>query len=268
MLVVSGSRWIECWALNNTTAAVVVRVLSRCFCTFGSPEILVCDNGPPFGSKELKTYCNNNSIRLLHSPPYNPESNGLAERGVQTIKKILIKSLCYEREITRMQTIIDDILLSYRNTPSSDTGCCPAEIMLSFKPKTQLSVLKPKIERNIVLEHSIRKSENFEINDKVLVKNPQAKGQNWLPGKIMKVLSGCRYLVMINGSVKMVHINKLKSSRLSEEIHQWIRKKKCICYYFNLLLLFIIIMLLLCYVYNYNMFDLYNKYVKVKVIEL
>ncbi|KAL4100684.1 hypothetical protein QTP88_020718 [Uroleucon formosanum] len=83
ILVDSGSKWIECWALNNTTATMIIRVLSRCFCTFGSPEILVCDNGPPFGSKELKTYCINNSIRLLHSLPYNPESNGLAERGVQ-----------------------------------------------------------------------------------------------------------------------------------------------------------------------------------------
>lgn len=36
----------------------------------------------------------------------------------------------------------------------------------------------------------------------------------------MKVLSGRRYLVMINGSVKMVHINKLKSSTLNEGIHQ------------------------------------------------
>jgi len=110
-----------------------------------------------------------------------------------------------------MQTTIDDVLLSYRNTPSADTNCCPVEIMLNFKPK---------IGRNIVLEHSIEKSEHFEINEKVLVKNPQAKGQNWLPGKIMKVLIGCRYLVMINGSVKMVHINKLKSSMLSEGIHQ------------------------------------------------
>ncbi|CAI6344244.1 unnamed protein product [Macrosiphum euphorbiae] len=220
ILVDSGSKWIECWALNSTTAAMVIRVLSRCFCTFGSPEILVCDNGPPFGSKELKTYCINNSIKLLHSPPYNPESNGLAERGVQTIKKILIKSLCNEREVTRMQTKIDDALLSYRNTPSADTGCCPAEIMLNFKPKTQLTVLKPKIGGNIILEHSMGKSENFEINENVLVKNPQAKGQNWLPGKIMKVLSGCRYLVMMNGSVKMVHINKLKPSMLSERIHQ------------------------------------------------
>uniref|UniRef100_A0A2S2ND60 RNA-directed DNA polymerase n=1 Tax=Schizaphis graminum TaxID=13262 RepID=A0A2S2ND60_SCHGA len=220
ILVDSGSKWIECWALNNTTATMVIRVLSRCFCTFGSPEILVCDNGPPFGSKELKTYCNNNSIKLLHSPPYNPESNGLAERGVQTIKKLLIKSLCNEREITRIQTKIDDVLLSYRNTPSADTGCCPAEIMLNFNPKTQLTVLKPKIGGDIDLEYAIGKSAKFEVDENVLVKNSQAKGQNWLPGKIMKVLSGCRYLVTVNGGVKMVHVNKLKCSMLSEEIHQ------------------------------------------------
>jgi len=51
-------------------------VLENCFCRFGSPEILVPDNGPPFGANEFKEYYEKNCIKLVHTPPYNPESNG------------------------------------------------------------------------------------------------------------------------------------------------------------------------------------------------
>lgn len=46
ILVNSASKWIECWALNNITETKIIEVLKR-FCSFGSPEVLVCDNGPP-----------------------------------------------------------------------------------------------------------------------------------------------------------------------------------------------------------------------------
>jgi transposase InsO family protein len=63
----------------------------------------VSDNGPPFGANEFKEYCEKNCIKIIHSPPYNPESNGLTEREVHTIKKLLIKSLCVERDVKRIQ---------------------------------------------------------------------------------------------------------------------------------------------------------------------
>lgn len=137
----------------------------------------------------------------------------LAERGVQTNKKLIIKSLCNEREINKMQIKIDDVL-SYRNTLLSVTGYCTADIMLNFKLKTQSTVLKPKKRNETDVEYTNykNKSVKFEIDEKVLIRNSQMKGQNWLLDKVMKVLSGCRYLVMIGGRVKMVHIKKLKPS--------------------------------------------------------
>jgi len=39
--------------------------------------------------------------------------------------------------------------------------------MLNFKPKTQLTVLKPKIGGDIDLDHSFRKSKNVEIDERV-----------------------------------------------------------------------------------------------------
>ncbi|KAL4153951.1 hypothetical protein QTP88_001784 [Uroleucon formosanum] len=77
IIVDSFSKWIECFAMGSTTASKVIKVLENCFCRFGSPEIMVTDNGPPFGANEFKAYCEKNCIKLVHSPPYNPESNGI-----------------------------------------------------------------------------------------------------------------------------------------------------------------------------------------------
>ncbi|XP_025206005.1 uncharacterized protein K02A2.6-like [Melanaphis sacchari] len=215
IIIDSFSKWIECFALGSTTVTRVIDVLDDCFSHFGSPDIIVADNGLPFGENEFKTFCEKNYIKLVHSPPYNPESNGLAERGVQTIKKLLIKSLCVERDVKRIQSKINSILVSYRNTPTTSTGCSPAELIYKFKPKNHLSVLKPPC---IVESNKNDNVIKYEINDKILVRN-NSKGQKWRAGRIMKRLGTCSYLVRVNDKIRLMHINKLKKSYLNENIH-------------------------------------------------
>ncbi|KAL4100823.1 hypothetical protein QTP88_020852 [Uroleucon formosanum] len=214
IIVGSFSKWIECFAMGTTTASKVIEILENCFCRFGSPEIMVTDNGPPFSANEFKAYCEKNCIKLVHSPPYNPESNGLAERGVQTIKKLLIKSLCIERDVKRIQSKINNILVSYRNTPTTSKGCSPSDLIYNFKPKNHLSILKPP---NIVEKNKNINVTKYEINDKVLVRN-NSKGQKWLTGRIMKMLGTCSYLVRVGDKIRLMHVNKLKKSYLNDEV--------------------------------------------------
>ncbi|KAL4096894.1 hypothetical protein QTP88_021769 [Uroleucon formosanum] len=196
IIVDSFSKWIKCFAMGSTTATKVIEVLENCFCRFGSPEIMVTDNGLPFGAIEFKEYCEKNFIKLVHSPPYNPESNGLAERGVQTIKKLLIK-------------------ISYRNTPTTTTGCSPSELIFNFKPKNHLSILKPP---NILDKKKNINVTKYKVNDKVLVRN-NLKGQKWLTGRIMKMIGTCSYLVLVGGKIRLMHVNKIKKSYLNDTVH-------------------------------------------------
>ncbi|KAL4088576.1 hypothetical protein QTP88_023665 [Uroleucon formosanum] len=215
IIVDSFSKWIECFSMGITTATKVIEVLENCFCRFGSTKIMITDNGPPFGAIEFKEYCKKNFIKLVHSPPYNPESNGLAVRGVQTIKKLLIKSFCVERNVKRIQSKINKILVSYRNTPTTATGCSSSELIFNFIPKNHLSILKPP---NTVDKKKNIKVTKYEINDKVLVRN-NLKGQKWLTGRIIKMIGTCSYLVRVGGKIKLMHVNKIKKSHLNDTVH-------------------------------------------------
>ncbi|XP_025415198.1 uncharacterized protein LOC112686919 [Sipha flava] len=76
-------------------------------------------------------------------------------------------------DMKRMQSKINSILASYRNTPTTSTSCSPTELINKFKPKNHLSVLKPPC---VVDNNKINIVIKYEINDKVLVSN-NSKGQ-------------------------------------------------------------------------------------------
>lgn len=72
--------------MKSTDFTSVKRVLDMVFRIFGDPGTIVSDNGPPFTSNEFLRYCELKEISVLKSPPYHPQSNGIAERAVQTFK--------------------------------------------------------------------------------------------------------------------------------------------------------------------------------------
>ena len=49
------------------------------------------DNGPCSVSEEYEIFLAKNGVKHIMSAPYNPATNGLAERAVQTVKHGLMK---------------------------------------------------------------------------------------------------------------------------------------------------------------------------------
>ncbi|XP_037930690.1 uncharacterized protein K02A2.6-like [Teleopsis dalmanni] len=75
--------------LKSATSAEVILLLRQWFSVHGIPEILESDGGPQFTSHSFKEFKIKWRFQHRVSSPHYPQSNGFAERNVQTVKGIL-----------------------------------------------------------------------------------------------------------------------------------------------------------------------------------
>jgi len=121
------SRYPEIVKLSSTTSTSVIAALKVIFSRFGIPEIVRSDNGPQFSSKEFAVFAKSYNFTHTTSSPLYPQSNGQAERAVQTLKKIL-----------RQSEDVCQGLLNYRTTPMPWCNLSPAELLMGRKLRSLL----------------------------------------------------------------------------------------------------------------------------------
>ncbi|XP_060855198.1 uncharacterized protein K02A2.6-like [Metopolophium dirhodum] len=206
------SKWVFIKYMKNITTFSTVKVLKEYFSLWGIPAKLVTDNGPSLCSEDFELFLKNNGVFHIKTSPYNPSSNGAAENLVRIFKNYLKK--CSQN--SDLETNIYKFNLSYNSSKHGATGVSPAELHLGRSLFTSLDRLLPfaksKYDKN--LENAARnnrggREKKFDINDKVMCKN-YGKGEKWLPGVILKILSPVTYLVSVNGfCVWKRHINQI-----------------------------------------------------------
>ncbi|VDH91898.1 Hypothetical predicted protein [Mytilus galloprovincialis] len=81
------SKYLDVHVVNSATSANTIEKLRTMFAIHGLPESIVSDNGTPFASQEFQDFVQRNGIKHIRSSPYQPSTNGLAERAVQTFKE-------------------------------------------------------------------------------------------------------------------------------------------------------------------------------------
>lgn len=204
------SHWIHVKQMNSTATVPVINELMSIISIFGLPTIIVADNGPPFDADDFARVLTSLNVQLLHSPIYNPESNGLAEKGVDVAKKALNKLFSQ----ADLQTVSDNELLeivqfrlskflfNYRNTPSSVDGKTPNELLLSYKPATMLNQLLPSGPGSSAGTRS-----HFRAGETVYFK--LTKRSPAVMGVITSALGPNRYCFSVQGVIKELHHNQL-----------------------------------------------------------
>ena len=146
VVVDSFSKWLEVEYMKfGTDARSVKSKFIGVFARFGLPDVVVTDGGPPFNSNELINFFQKHNIKVMKSPPYNPSSNGQAERLVRVVKEGLKKFLL-DPELAGLsiENKVSYFLFGYRNTCLEDGRSFPSERLFSFKPKTLLDLIHPK----------------------------------------------------------------------------------------------------------------------------
>jgi transposase InsO family protein len=87
---------ISLTACAGETGTLVRTALTRAFCTYGLPQSITCDNGPPWGTSghgslsRLEVWLIRLGIKVGHSRPFHPQTQGKDERFHRTLKRELL----------------------------------------------------------------------------------------------------------------------------------------------------------------------------------
>jgi len=128
--------------LSNLHSSAVIAHLKSVFEEHGIPSKLVTDNGPQYASAAFQEFSHNYGFTHATSSPLYPQSNGMSERTVQTVKDLLQK--CKE---TGQDPHL--AMLCLRSTPLSCDLPSPAEMLNGRVYQTNLpAVSKPSSSAN------------------------------------------------------------------------------------------------------------------------
>ena len=128
------SRWPEIRILEDQSSATLINKLKSIIATHGIPDVVVSDNGPQFASAQFQKFTSNYGFTHVTSSPRYPQSNGMIERAIQTLKNLLKKA--------------DDpyiALLNYRATPLQNQYS-PSELLMGRKLQTKLPITDQKLD--------------------------------------------------------------------------------------------------------------------------
>ena len=133
------SKYFEIELLRQNTARCVINNLKKIFARFGVPDEVVSDNGSQYSNTrnlfntthEFKQFAEEWGFRHTTSSPEHPQSNGAAERVVQTAKRIFKKAAADHKDPF-------EGLLKYRNTPFEDIGVSPVQLLMSRRTRTMI----------------------------------------------------------------------------------------------------------------------------------
>ena len=125
------SRFPVLHKLGSTTSRVLFQEMKAVFAKLGVPNIIVAGGGPLYTSAEFGDFTKHWQIEHRVSSPRNPQSNGMAEHCVQTMKASLIKTIEEGEDM-------DLALLTYKTTPLNHRLPSPTELLNSRKYKALL----------------------------------------------------------------------------------------------------------------------------------
>ena len=131
--------WLEIAKTPRSDAASVISLLRRWFTTFGVPAELASDGGPPYDAWAYIQFLKDWGVIRRLSSAYFPRSNGRAELGVKSGKRLLMANIDATGSLDK--DAVSRALMTYRNTPIQDSSISPAELLYGRKLRDHLPQL-------------------------------------------------------------------------------------------------------------------------------
>lgn len=119
------SQYWEMAQLPDTKAATVIRFTKSILARHGIPDEIKSDNGPQY-SQEYKKCSQEWNFKHTTVSPRHAQSNGLVEKSMQTVKRILNRT-DFDGRMDGSDPYVG--FLEYRNSPIGDCGS-PAQMVM------------------------------------------------------------------------------------------------------------------------------------------
>lgn len=139
LIVDEYSGFIDIHKLDTETSHDAINACKRCFAMHGIPEIFLSDNGTQYSSQAFKKFAANWNFKHITSSPHYPQSNGLAEKSVQTIKNLM-------KKCAADNTDFHMALLNLRNVPRNDDLGSPVQRLFNRRTRSMVPMCKSKLE--------------------------------------------------------------------------------------------------------------------------
>ena len=209
------SGWVEVVQAASTSFKSTYPLLLRWFRTFGVPEEISTDGGPPFNGLEFREFLKRWSINWRLSSAHYAQSNGRAEAAVKSAKRILTHNITDSGNLdTEAAT---QAMLLHRNTPAQGTNVAPAvmlygKILKDHLPSDQRNIRREwreiaesrekALSRRLVTPSHRSELAQLEVGEVVQVQNQCGNApKKWNnTGQVVEVLPNRQYRVMMDGS--------------------------------------------------------------------
>ena len=222
--------WVEVARMSSGNARATCDALRKWFCTYGVPQEISSDGGPPFDSQEYNQFLKNWGIKKRISSAYYPQSNGRAELAVKTAKRVLADNIDSYGRLCEDRAAMS--LLTHRNTPVQGLDMSPAMMLYGRVIKDHLPALQEKYrihkrwseisryremamaKRHIANEkyynpHS-RPLRELEIGQSVQIQNQIGSyPRRWTKtGRVVERLGNRQYHIRVDGSNRVTRRNR------------------------------------------------------------
>ena len=153
------SKWYYGYILKTKEAKEVFNKIEIFFENFGYPSILQVDNGGEFDNNLLNNYCAEKNIKIIHSSPYHPQTNGVIEVTHKEIQKYICNEYFKNQNNFDIEKALFDIIKIHNNKKHSTTKRIPKEI------KDLEDLEEIKIIKNEIIKTLSKKGNDYDIID-------------------------------------------------------------------------------------------------------
>ncbi|KAL6738274.1 hypothetical protein Aduo_011837 [Ancylostoma duodenale] len=134
------SKWLGAYAIKDKSAATVATTLfHRWICENARwPRQLHTDQGTEFVNNVIEELANVAGIKVTSTKGYNSRENGLSERAIGTIQRMLKKKI---ENTDNWDVMLPNVVYAYNVTPHEATGESPFFLLHGFDPFIPSSVI-------------------------------------------------------------------------------------------------------------------------------